>query len=81
MRVLPRATMVEQAKEANTGSCSASNTIKHMRPLSLGKVEKALAMDPSIKSSTRRHGRKSRQKLGLPKSVPMSGTQAIADIG
>ncbi|KAH8039036.1 hypothetical protein HPB51_004961 [Rhipicephalus microplus] len=119
MRVLPRATMVEQAKEANTGSCSASNTIKHLRRTlerptnqktksgstdvrkniqtlannatvsskastsssESGKSRKGLAMDPSIKSSTRRHGRKSRQKLGLPKSVPMSGTQAVADIG
>ncbi|KAL1428431.1 hypothetical protein MTO96_002808 [Rhipicephalus appendiculatus] len=121
IRVLPRATMVEQAKEANMGTSYRRNYIQHMRRTldrptdnktkcgstevqkcrqslasnadvslkgssgssEVRKSRKSLASsaDSSARSSTSRHSHKSGQKPGLPKSVPMSMTQADADIG
>ncbi|KAH7956550.1 solute carrier family 22 member 7 [Rhipicephalus sanguineus] len=114
IRVLPRATMVEQAKEAKIGACSRWTTMKHMRrtleqptdhktksgsndlpqcrqsfasnAASTGsskdrKSRKSLASNTDSSRKPRRHDQKFSQKLGLPKSVPMSMTQADADIG
>ncbi|KAL1428435.1 hypothetical protein MTO96_002812 [Rhipicephalus appendiculatus] len=119
IRVLPRATMVEQAKEANIGTSYRRNYIQHMRrtldrstdnktkcgSTEVPKCRQSLASntDVSLKGSSgssevrknrkslassadsfvkaRRLGHKFSQKPGLPKSVPMSMTQADADIG
>ncbi|KAH7956551.1 solute carrier family 22 member 7 [Rhipicephalus sanguineus] len=84
IRVLPRTTMVEQAKEANLGSSSTRNTMEHMRrtlerqtdrKTRSGSTEgpksrKSLTSntDVSHKTSAGRHGRKLSQNLRLPKS-------------